>query len=110
MAGLLYQAAAHGIRPAYTGRLLAALSNNLQSPEPSSLATGENLIEPLSSRELEVLHLIAEGLSNAEIAKRLFISLSTVKGHTTNIFGKLGVKNRTQATARAKNLGLLATE
>ena len=54
-----------------------------------------------------MLQLIAEGLSNSEIASRLFISLSTVKGHTSNIFGKLGVKNRTQAVARARSLGLL---
>jgi LuxR family maltose regulon positive regulatory protein len=57
---------------------------------------------------LEVLRLIAEGLTNQEIARRLYISLSTVKGHTTNIFAKLGVATRTQAVARARGLGILA--
>ena len=65
------------------------------------------LVEPLSKRELEVLALIAEGLSNQEIADHLVISLSTVKGHTTNIYGKLGTHRRTQAAAKAKELGLL---
>jgi len=65
------------------------------------------LIEPLSERELEVLQLIAEGLTNREIASRLFVSLNTVKAHTRNIYGKLGVHNRTQAVAKAQNLGVL---
>jgi len=54
-----------------------------------------------------LLRLIAEGLSNQEIAHRLFISLPTVKWHTSNIYGKLGVKNRTQAVAEARALGIL---
>ena len=66
-----------------------------------------SLVEPLSRRELEVLSLIAEGLSNQEIARRLVISLRTVKWHASNIYGKLGVKNRTQAVARARTLGIL---
>ena len=69
-----------------------------------------SLIEPLSAREIEVLQLIAEGLSNREIAQRLVIALSTVKVHTRNIYGKLGVKSRTQAVARARALGVLPTE
>lgn len=64
-------------------------------------------IEPISERELEVLRLIAAGLSNREIAGQLVISLSTVKGHTAHIFGKLGVQNRTQAAARARELKLI---
>ena len=107
MARLLYQAAAHGIFPAYVGRMLAVLAEENQSLKPSRRPSSEALIEPLSERELEVLCLIAEGLSNREIAQRLYISLSTVKGHTSNVFGKLGVKNRTQAIARARSLGLL---
>ena len=59
-------------------------------------------MEPLTERELEVLSLIAEGLSNQEVSQRLFISLATVKWHTSNIYGKLGVKNRTQAIAQAR--------
>jgi LuxR family maltose regulon positive regulatory protein len=65
------------------------------------------LIEPLSKRELEVVQLIAEGLTNAEIASRLFLSVHTVKAHTHNIYGKLGVHNRTQAVTRARALGVL---
>ncbi len=65
------------------------------------------LLVPLNERELEVLRLIAEGLSNHEIAERLVIALSTVKWHINNLFGKLGVHSRTQAVAQAKELGLL---
>jgi LuxR family maltose regulon positive regulatory protein len=61
----------------------------------------------LSPRELEVLHLIAQGLSNHEIGERLFLALSTVKGHNRMIFGKLQVQRRTEAVARARELGLL---
>jgi predicted ATPase/DNA-binding CsgD family transcriptional regulator len=67
----------------------------------------QTLLVPLNEREFEVLHLIAEGLSNQEIAKRLVIALSTVKWHINNLFGKLGVRSRTQAVAEAKALGLL---
>ena len=66
------------------------------------------LIEPLSSRELEVLRLLAAGRRNQEIAEELVVALSTVKKHVTHIFEKLGAANRTQATARARELGLLA--
>jgi len=65
------------------------------------------LIEPLTDRELEVLHLIAAGHSNAEIGQRLYLSVSTVKGHNLRIFNKLQVENRTEAVARARELGLL---
>jgi LuxR family maltose regulon positive regulatory protein len=61
----------------------------------------------LSQRELEVLRLIAQGLSNQEICQRLFLALSTVKGHNRVIFGKLQVQRRTEAVARARELGLL---
>jgi LuxR family maltose regulon positive regulatory protein len=67
----------------------------------------EILIEPLSERELQVLRLIAQGLSNREIGERLFLALSTVKGHSHIIFDKLQVHNRTEAVARARELGLL---
>jgi ATP/maltotriose-dependent transcriptional regulator MalT len=64
-------------------------------------------VEPLSQRELEVLGSIAAGLTNKEIAQRLFISLRTVKYHTTSIFNKLNVNNRAHAAAKARELGLL---
>ncbi len=66
--------------------------------------------EELSKRELELLGLIAEGLSNQDIAERLFLSPHTVKVHVRNIFSKLDVSTRTQAVARARLLGMLSTE
>ena len=84
------------------------LEQKVDSRTPSALSTeDEILLVPLNDRELEVLRLIAEGLSNQEIAKRLVIALSTVKWHINNLFGKLGVHSRTQAVAQAKELGLL---
>ena len=65
------------------------------------------LNEPLTDRELEVLRLIAQGLSNREIGERLFLSLNTVKGHNQKIFDKLQVQRRTEAVERARQLGLL---
>jgi len=108
MAQLLSEAAAHGIMPDYTGKLLAAFEAEEQKSEGKSyLPPAQPLIEPLSQRELEVLQLIAQGLSNREISERLFLALSTVKGHNRNIFGKLQVQRRTEAVARARELGLL---
>ncbi len=66
-----------------------------------------DLIEQLSPREIEVLQCIMEGLSNQAIAEEIFVSLSTVKKHSSSIYGKLGVRNRTQAVTRAQELGLL---
>jgi LuxR family maltose regulon positive regulatory protein len=103
MAQLLYRAAAQGIAPEYAGRLLAAFP----AVERAAREPQAQMVEPLSERELEVLHLVAEGLSNQEVAHRLSISVRTVKWHTGNIYGKLGVKNRTQAVARARSLGVL---
>ncbi|HKJ69465.1 MAG TPA: LuxR C-terminal-related transcriptional regulator, partial [bacterium] len=65
------------------------------------------LLEPLSDRELEVLHLLATGLTNSEIADKLYISLNTVRTHTKNIYAKLNVHSRTKAAARGKELGLI---
>jgi ATP/maltotriose-dependent transcriptional regulator MalT len=65
------------------------------------------LPEPLSNRELEVLRLIAHGKTNQEIAAELYIAVTTAKKHVSNIIGKLGVTNRTQAVARAQELDLL---
>jgi len=65
------------------------------------------LVEPLSERELEVLQLVAQGLTNREISERLYLALDTIKGHNRRVYGKLGVHNRTEAVARARELGLL---
>jgi DNA-binding NarL/FixJ family response regulator len=67
----------------------------------------EQLVEPLSERELEILGWIARGASNREIADGLFIAEGTVKNHVTHILGKLGVRDRTQAALKARELGLL---
>jgi LuxR family maltose regulon positive regulatory protein len=109
MMRLLYQAAQRGIYPEYAGQLLAAfeIAPVSKAPEPPPAVHPAPAVEPLTLRETEVLQLIAEGLSNREIAQRLFISLSTVKRHAATIFGKLAVYNRTQAVARGRDLGLL---
>ena len=65
------------------------------------------LIDPLSERELEILRLFAEGFSNQEIAEKLFISIGTVKAHSSNIYRKLDVRNRAQATIAAREMNLL---
>jgi LuxR family maltose regulon positive regulatory protein len=68
---------------------------------------GQHLVEPLTEREREVLGLIAAGASNRAIADRPVVSLGTVKTHGNNLYGKFGVQSRTQATARAREIGLL---
>ena len=76
-------------------------STNDSNQTPAS----QSLIEPLSDRELEVLRLVAEGLSNREIGERLFLALDTIKGNNRRIYAKLGVQRRTEAIARAHELG-----
>ena len=124
MAQLLLEAASHGIMSDYIGKLLAAFEaekrpvlaaspgKSEDNPDltPAILAghrNGELQIEPLSQRELEVLRLIAQGLSNREIGERLFLALDTIKGYNRKIFDKLQVQSRTEAVARAHELGLL---
>jgi LuxR family maltose regulon positive regulatory protein len=118
MAALLHQAAARGLTPNYITKLLAAFpageqvsggaevqiaSDTPLLPRPSAPL----LVEPLTSRELEVLQLMAAGQSNREIARTLVVSVGTVKKHLSNIFGKLNATSRTQAVARARELQLL---
>jgi LuxR family maltose regulon positive regulatory protein len=108
MAHLLSAAAASGMMPEYIGKVLAVCEAEEQKRADTSYwPLAQPLIEPLSHRELEVLHLLAQGLSNHEICERLFLALDTVKGHNRNIFGKLQVQRRTEAVARARELGLL---
>lgn len=100
-------------RQPYRDRLLAAFQQQgagADSTQPvlrSALERSNALPEPLSPRELEVLRLVAQGLSNREIGERLHVAVSTVKGHNLAIFGKLQVQRRTEAVARARDLGLL---
>ena len=94
----------------YLQTILEAFPADVQSAsqtKPKPAAVKEELIDPLSERELEILQLIDEGLSNQEITERLFITLHTVKKHSSNIYAKLGVSSRIQAVARARQLGLL---
>jgi LuxR family transcriptional regulator, maltose regulon positive regulatory protein len=104
MAHLLLQARAHHLGTLYLTELLSALPKESETAVPAS----QPLVEPLSARELEVLQLIAVGHSNEEIASKLVISVKTAKRHISNIYGKLGVKSRTQAVAVARELKLVA--
>jgi LuxR family maltose regulon positive regulatory protein len=108
MARLLQEAAVHGIAPDYVKLLLAAFeAEGVESISAASVPSAPSLVEPLTSREMEVLHLLGKGRSNHEIAEALVITLNTVKKYTGNIYGKLGVHSRTQAVVRAQELGLL---
>ncbi|HEY3475289.1 MAG TPA: LuxR C-terminal-related transcriptional regulator, partial [Anaerolineales bacterium] len=108
---LLSEAAVQKVMPDYVARLLSAFEVEKQkteeNPPRSPSIPIQPLVEPLSQRELEVLQLISQGLSNDEIGKRLFLALDTVKGHNRRIFDKLQVQRRTEAVARARELGLL---
>src|SRR5262249_19526730 len=99
--------AAQGIAPEWSRQLLALLTGQ----DPSAGATREvgapALIEPLSNRELEVLRLAADGLSNQAIAGQLFLAAGTIKCHLHQIYGKLAATSRFSAVARARELQLL---
>jgi len=108
MMQLLREASAREIMPDYTDKLLAAFEAEKQKSEDKpDLPLAQPLIDPLSQRELKILQLIAQGLSNREIGERLFLALDTVKGHNRKIFDKLQVQSRTEAIAHARELGLL---
>jgi LuxR family maltose regulon positive regulatory protein len=103
MARLLQEARSRDVMPDYVAKLLAACGADLAWPA----AREQALPEPLTPREQEILKLVAAGLTNREIAAQLVVSPETVKKHTASIYGKLGVRSRTQAAARARELGLL---
>jgi DNA-binding NarL/FixJ family response regulator len=101
------RAAARGesiLEPSVAAKVIAEFTR-VSSMVPSRQM--EQLVEPLSDREMEILGLIARGASNKEIADQLFIAEGTVKNHVTHILGKLGVRDRTQAALKARELGLL---
>ena len=104
MARLLQGAHSRNVMPDYVNQLLSAFSDDLQR----SASVPQALIEPLTNREREILSLLAAGLTNREIADELVISPETVKKHAGNIYGKLGVGNRTEAAAKARELELLS--
>ena len=109
---LLSKAIACGVTPRYAEKVLLAFHEAWQADGAADSVNEKSikLQDQLSPRELEVLTLVARGLSNTEIGEKLFISLSTVKGHNRQIFEKLRVNRRTEAVAKARELGLLYTE
>ncbi|MBN1937816.1 MAG: hypothetical protein JW934_24370, partial [Anaerolineae bacterium] len=112
MAVLLREAASQDAHAEYVNKLLAAFEvwacGRMGEPTPTSPHLHPPILpDPLTPREHDVLRLISQGLSNEDIAKKLFIALNTAKRHTSSIYGKLDVKSRTQAIARARELGLL---
>ena len=91
------------LQPSVAAKVVAEFARLTSKPAMNSRA----LVEPLSDRELEILSLIADGASNREIAGTLFLAEGTVKNHVTNILGKLGVRDRTQAALKARDTGLI---
>ena len=102
MIALLKEAARRGLYPEYSGQILAVIGETIETATASPA-----LVEPLSEREMEVLRLVAAGLSNRQIAGQLVVSLGTAKTHIHNIYGKLGASSRVQAIARARELDLI---
>ena len=112
MARLLHHADTQGIAPQTTARLLASFESDLPSHTASPLPSRtqprpSRMVEPLTPRELEVLAWFPTSLSSKDIAQELGISHNTVRYHTKNIYGKLGVHRRFDAICRARALGLL---
>ncbi len=103
MVALLHQAYAHRIAPDSVVTLLSAFGEQAKASPSRAFP----LVEPLTERELAVFRLLVRGLSNAEIARELIITVGTVKRHVNSIYGKLGVNSRAQAIARAQALHVL---
>jgi len=94
------------LQPSVAAKVVAEYTRLADAPHARARAN-QALVEPLSDRELEILRLVATGASNKEIAATLVIAEGTVKNHVTNILGKLGVRDRTQAALKVKELGLV---
>ncbi len=107
MLALLRLARGRGIVPEYVTTLLSAFGEQHTSDLPLPAARRSPLAEPLTEREREVLQLLLAGACNREIARRLFLSVNTVKRHVYNLCGKLGVQSRAQAIIRARDLDLV---
>ncbi len=93
------------LQPSIAAKVIAELTRS-GGPRPRR-NPNQDLVEPLSERELEILAILATGASNREIAAKLYITEGTVKNHVTNILGKLGVRDRTAAALKARELGLV---
>jgi len=91
------------LQPSVAAKVVAEFARLTSKPGAHS----QPLIEPLSEREQDILRLIASGASNREIAGKLFLAEGTVKNHVTNVLGKLGVRDRTQAALKAREIGLI---
>ncbi|MBN1191318.1 MAG: hypothetical protein JXA46_16300 [Dehalococcoidales bacterium] len=109
VARILSKVASHGRSAGYARKLMGMIMPSLQRQDAKAEGPAilPGMVEALSDREIEILKLIASGKSNSEIASVLFLAVGTVKKHSSNIFGKLGVGNRTGAVARARELGLI---
>lgn len=105
---LLYEIMQSGIETVFSGKLLSIFSNCAKRKSSEVHLLGSN--DPLSNRELDVLRLIAKGMTNREIAGTLFLSANTIKSHSIKIYRKLNVNNRTQAVSKARLLGILPSE
>jgi len=112
MAELLREAVSRSVRPDYAAKLLAVLAGPTKSagrpaagrPSPAV----QPLVEPLSEREMDLLPLLAAGQTYHEMARTLCVSTNTIKTHLKHIYGKLGVRNRREAVAKARELDLLS--
>ncbi len=110
MQQLLLQAAQRGLAPDYVPLLLASFPETKEKQEVTVMGKSvpyQALVEPLTDRELRILQLMASGLSHSEIADALYLSVNTIKWHTTHIYRKLGVHRRANAVSRAQELGIL---
>lgn len=95
------------IEPSVARRVFAEFARLAPQNKPANTSAESSLVEPLSERELDVLKLVADGLSNKEIGQKLSLAEGTVKNYVTNMLGKIGARDRTQAALRARELGLI---